>query len=156
MNNAGGQLICSAEDMSSNGFNSVVQTSLIGTFHVRHAAFTHHMKDMGVSSKYYYSFQNKYFFIKCCFGNCSTLGNNGMPYAKHVSLGRGTCNDFLSKAWSDTIDPANVDHLTYGCMANKSMFNSERCWCLNGIVYTDSDFANYGSMGGTFLERYYR
>lgn len=41
----------------------------------------------------------------------------------------------------------------YGCMANKSMFNSERYWCLNGIVYTDSDFANYGSMGGTFLER---
>ena len=73
-----------------------------------------------------------------------TLGNNGMPYAKHVSLGRGTCNDFLSKAWSDTIDPANVEQLMYGCMANKSMFNSERCWCLNGIIYTDSDFANYG------------
>jgi hypothetical protein len=38
-----------------------------------------------------------------------TLGNIGMPYAKHASLGRGTCNDFLSKAWSDTIDPANVE-----------------------------------------------
>lgn len=50
-----------------------------------------------------------------CVNSKYYMGNNGMPYAKHVSLGRGTCNDFLSKAWSDTIDPANVEQLMYGC-----------------------------------------
>lgn len=71
MNNAGGQFICSAEDMSSNGFNSVVQTNLVGTFHVCHAAFTHYMK------KYGRSIVN------------ITLGNRyGMPNMSHSGAAR--------------------------------------------------------------------
>ena len=49
VNNAGGQFVCPAEELSSNGFQSVVQTNLAGTFHVCRAAFDHYMRDHGGS-----------------------------------------------------------------------------------------------------------
>ena len=39
VNNAGGQFVCSAEELSSKGFQAVVNTNLTGTFHVCRAAF---------------------------------------------------------------------------------------------------------------------
>ena len=119
VNNAGGQFICSAEDMSSNGFNSVIQTNLMGTFHVCRAAFTQYMKEHGGS------------IVNITLGN-----RNGMPNMSHSGAARAGIENLcitLSQEWMDC-----------GVRIN----------CVRpGIVYTDSGFENYGTMGDTFLEK---
>jgi peroxisomal trans-2-enoyl-CoA reductase len=47
VNNAGGQFVCSAEDMSGNGFSAVVDTNLKGTFVCCREAYTQYMRDHG-------------------------------------------------------------------------------------------------------------
>lgn len=47
VNNAGGQFVCSAEDMSANGFSAVVDTNLKGTFVCCREAYTQYMRDHG-------------------------------------------------------------------------------------------------------------
>ena len=49
VNNAGGQFICSAEDLSANGFSAVVDTNLKGTFVCCREAYTQYMRDNGGS-----------------------------------------------------------------------------------------------------------
>jgi NAD(P)-dependent dehydrogenase (short-subunit alcohol dehydrogenase family) len=66
VNNAGGQFISPAEDMSSRGFSAVVETDLTGTFLVCREAYTQYMKDHGGS------------IVNITLGN-----RNGMPYMVH-------------------------------------------------------------------------
>ncbi|KAL7504688.1 hypothetical protein ACHAXN_002273 [Cyclotella atomus] len=88
VNNAGGQFVCSAEELSSKGFNAVVQTNLSGTFHVCRAAYEHYMRDHG--------------------GNIVniTLGNrNGMPNMVHSGAARAGIENMtitLSQEWMES------------------------------------------------------
>jgi len=47
VNNAGGQFVCNAEDISGNGFAAVVDTNLKGTFLCCREAYTQYMRDHG-------------------------------------------------------------------------------------------------------------
>ena len=47
VNNAGGQFVCSAEDLSGKGFSAVVDTNLTGTFLCCREAYTQYMRDHG-------------------------------------------------------------------------------------------------------------
>lgn len=47
VNNAGGQFVCTAEDMSSGGFSAVVDTNLKGTFLCCREAYTQYMSEHG-------------------------------------------------------------------------------------------------------------
>ena len=49
VNNAGGQFVCNAEDMSTGGFAAVVDTNLKGTFLCCREAYTQYMRDHGGS-----------------------------------------------------------------------------------------------------------
>ena len=88
VNNAGGQFVCSAEELSSKGFNAVVQTNLSGTFHVCRAAYEHYMRDHG----------GKIVNI--------TLGNrNGMPNMVHSGAARAGIENMtitLSQEWMES------------------------------------------------------
>lgn len=47
VNNAGGQFICNAEDISGNGFSAVLDTNLKGTFVCCREAYTQYMSEHG-------------------------------------------------------------------------------------------------------------
>ena len=49
VNNAGGQFVCSGEDLSGGGFAAVVDTNLKGTFVCCREAYTQYMRDHGGS-----------------------------------------------------------------------------------------------------------
>lgn len=49
VNNAGGQFVCSAEDLSGKGFAAVVDTNLKGTFLCCREAYNQYMRDHGGS-----------------------------------------------------------------------------------------------------------
>jgi peroxisomal trans-2-enoyl-CoA reductase len=66
VNNAGGQFVSPAEDVSNRGFSAVVETNLTGTFLVCREAYTQYMKDHGGS------------IVNITLGN-----RNGMPYMIH-------------------------------------------------------------------------
>jgi len=88
VNNAGGQFVCSAEEMSSNGFNSVIQTNLVGTFHVSKAAYEHYMRDHGGS------------IVNITLGN-----RNGMPNMSHSGAARAGIENMsitLSQEWIES------------------------------------------------------
>lgn len=71
VNNAGGQFVCPAQDMSSNGFASVVSTNLQGTFVCCREAYTQYMRDHGGS------------IVNITLGN-----RNGMPQMVHSGAAR--------------------------------------------------------------------
>lgn len=88
VNNAGGQFVCSAEEMSSNGFQAVVQTNLAGTFHVCRAAHEHYMRDNGGS------------VVNITLGN-----RNGMPNMCHSGAARAGVENMsvtLSQEWMES------------------------------------------------------
>jgi len=88
VNNAGGQFVCSAEEMSSNGFNSVIQTNLVGSFHVCKAAYEHYMRDHGGS------------IVNITLGN-----RNGMPNMSHSGAARAGIENMsitLSQEWIES------------------------------------------------------
>jgi len=88
VNNAGGQFVCSAEEMSSNGFNSVIQTNLVGTFHVCKAAYEYYMRDNGGS------------IVNITLGN-----RNGMPNMSHSGAARAGIENMsitLSQEWIES------------------------------------------------------
>eukprot|EP01082_Thalassiosira_pseudonana_P014125 g11987.t1.1.5e17418b g11987 g11987.t1 contig6:996615-997419(+) len=88
INNAGGQFVCSAEELSSKGFQAVVQTNLTGTFHVCRAAFKHYMRDNGGS------------IVNITLGN-----RNGMPNMVHSGAARAGIENMsitLSQEWMES------------------------------------------------------
>lgn len=88
MNNAGGQFVCSAEELSSKGFQAVVQTNLTGTFHVCRSAYEHYMRDHGGS------------IVNITLGN-----RNGMPNMCHSGAARAGIENMsitLSQEWMES------------------------------------------------------
>lgn len=88
VNNAGGQFVCSAEELSSKGFQAVVQTNLTGTFHVCRAAYEHYMRDNGGS------------IVNITLGN-----RNGMPNMCHSGAARAGIENMsvtLSQEWMES------------------------------------------------------
>ena len=88
VNNAGGQFVCSAEELSSNGFNAVVQTNLLGTFHACRAAYEHWMRDHGGT------------IVNITLGN-----RNGMPNMVHSGAARSGIENMtitLSQEWIES------------------------------------------------------
>mmetsp|Transcript_20122 Transcript_20122/g.29102 ORF Transcript_20122/g.29102 Transcript_20122/m.29102 type:complete len:294 (-) Transcript_20122:1026-1907(-) len=71
VNNAGGQFVCLAEEMSKRGFQAVVETNLLGTFMVCREAYTQWMKDNGGA------------IVNITLGN-----RNGMPNMVHSGAAR--------------------------------------------------------------------
>mmetsp|Transcript_3760 Transcript_3760/g.8231 ORF Transcript_3760/g.8231 Transcript_3760/m.8231 type:complete len:331 (-) Transcript_3760:164-1156(-) len=88
VNNAGGQFVCSAEELSSNGFQAVLQTNLTGTFHVCRSAYEHHMRDHGGA------------IVNITLGN-----RNGMPNMCHSGAARAGIENMsitLSQEWMES------------------------------------------------------
>jgi peroxisomal trans-2-enoyl-CoA reductase len=88
VNNAGGQFVCSAEELSSKGFQAVVNTNLTGTFHVCRAAYEHYMRDHGGS------------IVNITLGN-----RNGMPNMVHSGAARAGIENMsitLSQEWMES------------------------------------------------------
>lgn len=71
VNNAGGQFVCPAADMSTKGFAAVVDTNLMGTFLMCREAYTQYMRDHGGS------------IVNITLGN-----RNGMPHMVHSGAAR--------------------------------------------------------------------
>jgi NAD(P)-dependent dehydrogenase (short-subunit alcohol dehydrogenase family) len=90
VNNAGGQFISAAEDISQKGMQAVVETNLIGMFLVCREAYNQYMKDHPSE--------------KCAIVNI-TLGNrNGMPGMSHSGAARAGVENLtrtLSTEWMD-------------------------------------------------------
>mmetsp|Transcript_1096 Transcript_1096/g.2222 ORF Transcript_1096/g.2222 Transcript_1096/m.2222 type:complete len:311 (+) Transcript_1096:86-1018(+) len=88
VNNAGGQFVSSAEELSSKGFQAVVQTNLTGTFHVCRSAYEHYMRDHGGS------------IVNITLGN-----RNGMPNMVHSGAARAGIENMsitLSQEWMES------------------------------------------------------
>ncbi|KAL7537149.1 hypothetical protein ACHAXR_007625 [Thalassiosira sp. AJA248-18] len=88
VNNAGGQFVCSAEELSSKGFQAVVETNLNGTFNVCRAAHEHYMRDNGGS------------IVNITLGN-----RNGMPNMCHSGAARAGIENMsitLSQEWMES------------------------------------------------------
>jgi peroxisomal trans-2-enoyl-CoA reductase len=88
VNNAGGQFVCSAEELSSKGFQAVVNTNLTGTFHVCRAAYEHYMREHGGS------------IVNITLGN-----RNGMPNMVHSGAARAGIENMsitLSQEWMES------------------------------------------------------
>ena len=71
VNNAGGQFVCAAEDLSSRGFAAVVETNLKGTFLMCQQAYLQYMKGHGGR------------IVNITLGN-----RNGMPLMVHSGAAR--------------------------------------------------------------------
>ena len=71
VNNAGGQFISAAEDLSKRGFGAVVETNLVGTFLVCREAYNQYMEEHGGS------------IVNITLGN-----RNGMPRMVHSGASR--------------------------------------------------------------------
>lgn len=88
VNNAGGQFVCSAEDMSYKGFHAVVSTNLEGTFVMCREAYNQSMRDHGGS------------IVNITLGN-----RNGMPNMCHSGAARAGIENMtktLSSEWIES------------------------------------------------------
>lgn len=88
VNNAGGQFVCAAEDMSQKGFNAVVTTNLEGTFLMCREAFNQSMQDHGGS------------IVNITLGN-----RNGFPNMSHSGAARAGVENMtisLSSEWMES------------------------------------------------------
>jgi len=90
VNNAGGQFVVSAEDLSRNGFGAVVDTNLLGTFLLCREAYNQYMRDSP----------------EVCSVVNITLGNrNGMPGMVHSGAARAGVENMaktMSMEWMDS------------------------------------------------------
>jgi peroxisomal trans-2-enoyl-CoA reductase len=122
VNNAGGQFIAAADDLSQRGFAAVVDTNLTGTFLVCREAYTQYMEQHG----------KKAGGGGGGGGGCAivniTLGNrNGMPRMSHSGAAR-----------------AGVENLT-ATLCTEWIESQVRINCVRpGIVWTESGAQAYG------------
>lgn len=87
VNNAGGQFVCSAEDMSGGGFAAVVDTNLKGTFLCCREAYTQYMRDHGGS------------IVNITLGN-----RNGMPAMVHSGAARAGVENMTATLCAEWIE----------------------------------------------------
>lgn len=88
VNNAGGQFVCPAEDVSNRGFSAVMETNLRGTFLMCREAFNQYMCDNGGR------------IVNITLGN-----RNGMPYMIHSGAARAGVENMsatLSTEWMNS------------------------------------------------------
>jgi len=87
INNAGGQFVCAAEDLSSKGFSAVVETNLLGTFQMCREAYNQYMKDHGGS------------IVNITLGN-----RNGMPCMVHSGAARSGIENMTATLCSEWME----------------------------------------------------
>ena len=87
VNNAGGQFVCSAEDMSAGGFAAVVDTNLKGTFLCCREAYTQYMRDHGGS-----------------IVNITLGMRNGMPQMVHSGAARAGIENMTATLCSEWME----------------------------------------------------
>lgn len=87
VNNAGGQFVCSAEDMSAGGFAAVVDTNLKGTFLCCREAYTQYMRDHGGS-----------------IVNITLGMRNGMPHMVHSGAARAGIENMTATLCSEWME----------------------------------------------------
>jgi peroxisomal trans-2-enoyl-CoA reductase len=114
VNNAGGQFIAAADDLSQRGFGAVVDTNLTGTFLVCREAYTQYMEQNGGSGG-------------CAIVNI-TLGNrNGMPRMSHSGAARAGVENLTATLCTEWIE----SQVRINCVRP-------------GIVWTESGAQAYG------------
>eukprot|EP00527_Entomoneis_sp_CCMP2396_P002534 CAMPEP_0198137674 /NCGR_PEP_ID=MMETSP1443-20131203/1144_1 /TAXON_ID=186043 /ORGANISM="Entomoneis sp., Strain CCMP2396" /LENGTH=304 /DNA_ID=CAMNT_0043799183 /DNA_START=15 /DNA_END=929 /DNA_ORIENTATION=+ len=126
VNNAGGQFISPAENLSKGGFGAVVETNLVGTFLVCKQAYLQYMQSHDAHKAGF----------SCSIANI-TLGNrNGMPYMSHSGAAR-----------------AGVENLT-ATLCTEWIESGVRLNCVRpGIIWTESGFAAYGEAGTEYAAK---
>jgi peroxisomal trans-2-enoyl-CoA reductase len=87
VNNAGGQFISHAEDISARGFAAVVETNLTGTFLVCREAFQQYMQEHGGS------------IVNITLGN-----RNGMPMMSHSGAARAGVENLTATLCTEWIE----------------------------------------------------
>jgi len=87
VNNAGGQFVCNAEDLSAGGFAAVVDTNLKGTFVCCREAYVQYMRDHGGS------------IVNITLGN-----RNGMPAMVHSGAARAGIENMSATLCSEWIE----------------------------------------------------
>lgn len=87
VNNAGGQFVCSGEDLSGGGFAAVVDTNLKGTFVCCREAYTQYMRDHGGS-----------------IVNITLNMRNGMPGMVHSGAARAGVENMTATLCSEWIE----------------------------------------------------
>lgn len=87
VNNAGGQFVCSAEDMTAGGFAAVVDTNLKGTFLCCREAYTQWMTEHGGQ------------IVNITLGN-----RNGMPAMCHSGAARAGIENMTATLCSEWIE----------------------------------------------------
>jgi peroxisomal trans-2-enoyl-CoA reductase len=87
VNNAGGQFISPAENISKNGMKAVVETNLIGTFIFCREAYNQYMKDNGGS------------IVNITIGN-----RNGMPSMMHSGAARAGVENMTATLCTEWIE----------------------------------------------------
>ncbi len=88
VNNAGGQFISTADDLSGRGFAAVVDTNLKGTFLMCREAYNQYMRDNGGS-----------------IVNNITIGNrNGMPGMVHSAAARAGVENMTASLCAEWIE----------------------------------------------------
>ena len=87
VNNAGGQFISPAEDISRRGFSAVVETNLTGTFLMCREAYNQYMKEHGGS------------IVNITLGN-----RNGMPGMMHSGAARAGVENMTATLCTEWIE----------------------------------------------------
>ena len=87
VNNAGGQFLSPAEDISERGFNAVLQTNLTGTFLVCKEAYSQYMQEHGGS------------IVNITLGN-----RNGMPMMAHSGASRAGVENLCATLCTEWIE----------------------------------------------------
>lgn len=87
INNAGGQFISPAEDISFRGMSAVVDTNLVGTFLMCREAYTQRMKEHGGS------------IVNITIGN-----RNGMPCMMHSGAARAAVENMTATLCTEWIE----------------------------------------------------
>lgn len=154
VNNAGGQFVCSAEDLSGKGFAAVVDTNLTGTFLCCRIVYSSYMRDHGGTIVKYVPptthkkslilksdnilrmFSDKFLLSFFC-PRSITLGNrNGLVGMAHSGAARAGIENMTATLCSEWIE------------------SDVRINCVRpGVIFTDSGFANYGAIGDEFLRK---
>jgi peroxisomal trans-2-enoyl-CoA reductase len=108
VNNAGGQYVSEAVDISKKGFSAVVDTNLVGTFSVCKEAYSQYMQDHGGS------------IVNITLGN-----RNGFPLMSHSGAARAGVENMsitLSQEWMES--GVRVNCVRPGIIFTKSGFQN--------------------------------
>jgi NAD(P)-dependent dehydrogenase (short-subunit alcohol dehydrogenase family) len=108
VNNAGGQFVCPAEDLSSKGFKAVVDTNLHGTFLVCQQAYLQYMKENGGR------------IVNITLGN-----RNGMPLMVHSGAARSGIENMTATLCTEWMESSvRINCVRPGIIFTKSGFDN--------------------------------